>query len=146
MKDRIAPTVVALVCQLRPITQRCDQTFLLNTALSQFRMRDQRVGYFREGGFNRLLVLRESRLLLRLSKANAGFDASGRENRLRDLRHEAPSSMRAVEEFRQLRALTTKTSAGTALRKISGLRHSHIRVRWDQILFGSPDVRPLFDQ
>src|SRR5437899_26041 len=146
IQERIDPALVAHVCQPRPITQRCDQTFLLNTALSQFRMRDQRVGYFREGGFNRLLVLRESRLLLRLSKTNAGFDASGRENRLRDLRHEAPCSVRAVEEFRQLRALTTKRSTETDLRKISGLRRSDNGVRCDQIFFGSADVRPPFEQ
>src|SRR5207247_11163921 len=132
--------------ECRAFTERCAKSCLLNTTFIQSRWRDHRVGYFRESGFNRLLVLRESRLLLSLSKTNDGFDASGRENRLRDLRHEAPRSMRPVEEARQLRALTTNGSAETDLWKISGLRHSDIGVRCDQIFFRSADVRPPFDQ
>ena len=104
IEERVHPTFVAHICQLHPIAKRCDQILLFDAAFSHSLMCDQRVGHFRKSGFNRLLILDQGTLLLRFGQPNARAEAPGGENRLRDLRHEAPCGVWSAEEARELRA------------------------------------------
>src|SRR5258708_3164608 len=97
-------------------------------------MSDQRVRNVGERRLNGLLILDESALPPRFGKLHVGLQTARGEDRLRNLRHKAPGTVRPVEQARQLRALTAQKSAQADLRKIRGLRDADVRVGGDQVL------------
>src|ERR1043165_5132403 len=109
-------------------------------------MCDQSVGYVCQLCINPFLVLRESGMLLRLPQPNAGLDAAGSKNRLRDLRHEIPRGVWRVEQTGELRALAAKKSTKTDLWKISSLGNSDVRICRDEILLGRANVRTALEK
>src|SRR5579872_900493 len=107
-------------------------------------MRDQRVGYFGEGRLNRFLVLDQRAFPLGFGQLHVGLEAAGGKDRLRDLRNEAPGAVRAGEQRRELRALSSQESREADLWKIGGFGYANLSVRRDQRLLRRANVGTPF--
>ena len=109
-------------------------------------MGDQRVRDLGERGLDRLFVLHERAVAFGFGEFHVGLEPPGGEDRLGDLRNEAPGAVRAGEQAGQLRALAAQQSAQADLREIGGLGHADVRVRGDQGLLGGANIGPAFEQ
>ncbi len=98
-------------------SQRGNQLLLLHAAFARPLVGDQRVRDLGERGLNGFLILDQRAVAFRFGKLHVGFETSGGEDRLGDLRNETPGAVRAGEQARQLRALAAEESAEADLRE-----------------------------
>ena len=89
---------ISCIRQAFPIFESRDQRLLRNTAFSHPLVSNQGVRHFCKRGLDRLLILNERAVSLGLRESDVRSQTSGREYRLRDLRHKAPRAVRTAEQ------------------------------------------------
>jgi hypothetical protein len=95
---RVDSAAIAHIGEPQTVLQDDYQLLLLNAALAHPLMGDQRVGYFGERRLNCLLVLDQRLVALRLGEPDVALQPPRREDRLRDLRNQAPGAAWTAEQ------------------------------------------------
>ena len=103
---RVYASLVSNIGEPLAIFEHPHQSFLFEARFARPLMSDQRVGYVGKSSLDRSFISNKRLVALRLGEADVRPETAGGEDRLRELRDEAPRPIRPGKKIRQRRALT----------------------------------------
>ena len=106
----------------------------------------ERVGHFAERRPDRLLVLRDADAAARVRAVEIGLVGAAIENRQRDLRHEAPRALPALEQVAEVGTAVAGRGRQADARVEVGACRNDVGVGGAQLAFGLQHVGPALQQ